>query len=101
MRVKIDPEVIRIALAVVAGTQLFASMLTGVDVLPVKVLLVITAACAAITLMCSTYTQGLQSNPPEGMLTEERAAELDEQTEQAPPLGYAVGRVPVPIVKDE
>ena len=77
MRVKIDPEIIRITLAIVAGVQLFTSMLTGVDVLPGKVLIVLTALCASVAAMCVAYTQGVQTNPPQGMLTEEHAKELE------------------------
>ena len=94
MRVKVSPEVIRIVLAVVAGLQLFASMLTGVDALPGKVLVVLTAACAAVALMCSTYTQGLQTNPPQGMLTEERAKELE--TASAPSAPPETPTAPLP-----
>jgi hypothetical protein len=83
MMVKVSPEVIRITLAVTAGLQLFASMLTGTDILPGSALVVIVALSAALQAMCAAYGQGVQTNPPPGMLTEERAKDL--QTPPAPP----------------
>ena len=76
MMIKVSPEVIRLTLAVTAGLQLFASMLTGTDVLPASALVVIVALSASLQAMCAAYNQGVQTNPPPGMLTEERAKEL-------------------------
>jgi uncharacterized membrane protein YciS (DUF1049 family) len=99
MMVKVSPEVIRITLAVTAGLQLFASMLTGTDILPGSALVVIVALSAALQAMCAAYGQGVQTNPPTGMLTEERAKELDAPTPGAvEPAAYETGRAPIPFV---
>jgi uncharacterized membrane protein YciS (DUF1049 family) len=99
MMVKVSPEVIRITLAVTAGLQLFASMLTGTDILPGSALVVIVALSAALQAMCAAYGQGVQTNPPTGMLTEERAKELDAPTAGATePATYETGRAQIPTV---
>jgi hypothetical protein len=99
MMVKVSPEVIRITLAVTAGLQLFASMLTGTDVLPGSALVVIVALSASLQAMCAAYGQGVQTNPPTGMLTEERAKELSPPpptpTAPVPPV-YSPGVAGVP-----
>jgi len=99
MMIKVSPEVIRLTLAITAGLQLFASMLTGTDVLPASALVVIVALSASLQAMCAAYNQGVQTNPPPGMLTEERAKELAgpaPATEPHPwPVEYDTAPIPV------
>lgn len=78
MMVKITPEWVRLLTALAAGTQVFAAALAGTDVLPVKALIVIVAVGSSLNAMLAAYTQGVQTNPPQGMLTEERAKQLSE-----------------------
>lgn len=61
MRFKIDPEIIRLIASIAAAVQLFASLLTGTDVLPVKVLIVMSAATAAVAGWCAAYSQGVRT----------------------------------------
>ena len=76
MVVKVSPEVVRLVTAITAGVQMFSAMLTGTDVLPTSALVVIVAVGASLQAALMAYGQGVQTNPPAGMLTEERAREL-------------------------
>lgn len=96
MRFKISPEMIRLIAIVAAGVQAFTAVLTGTDVVSSKVLVIIVAAGAFLQATAAAYSQGVQTNPPEGMLTEERARELSVAA--APPAGTTPEgwRAPVP-----
>lgn len=103
MRVKVSPETIRIAQAVTAFVQLLGAGLTGTDVLPEKALVLLVVIGSALAGALALYSQGIQTNPPEGMITEERAAELTQERELPPsdmetPTPYETGRAPVETV---
>lgn len=103
VKVKVSPEVVRIAQAVIAFVQLLGAGLTGTDVLPEKALVLLVVIGSALAGAMTLYSQGIQTNPPEGMVTEERAAEITQErelpvaeTSPAPAYGtYAAGRAPV------
>lgn len=103
MRFKVDPEVVRLAQAVTAFIQLLGAGLTGTDVLPKNALVLIVVIGSALAGALTLYSQGIQTNPPQGMVTEERAAEITQErelpaaeTDPAPAYGvYAAGRAPV------
>lgn len=73
MRVKIDPEVVRLVVAVTAFIQMFATGLLTVHGIPDWIPGVLIALGAALQAMCAAYTQGIQTEPPHGMITEEYA----------------------------
>lgn len=83
MRFKINPEAVRLAQAVTAFIQLLGAGLTGTDVLPKNALVLIVVIGSALAGALTLYSQGMQTNPPDGMLTEERAAELSEERKPA------------------
>lgn len=92
-----DPELIRLVQAVTAAVQAMAAVLTGTDAISPTALVWIVAVGAMLQGFGAFYVQGVNTNPPEGMLTEERAKELSTpipDTEKPAP--YATGRAPVP-----
>lgn len=95
MRLKVDPEVVRIAQAITAFIQLLGAGLTGTDVLPKNALVLIVVIGSALAGALTLYSQGVQTSPPEGMITEERAAELSEPARTEPAPDPWVGRAPV------
>ena len=103
MMVKITPEWVRLLTALVAGSQVFAAAMTGSDVLSAKALIVIVAVGSSLNAMLAAYTQGVQTNPPQGMLTEERAKQLSEPadtTERLTSLTQGVPMVRSPKYED-
>lgn len=103
MMVKISPEIVRLVTAITAGLQLFAAMLTGTDVISPSVLVVLVAVGASLQAALAAYGQGVQTNPPAGMLTEERARELSAPPERDPadmeaPAAYETGRASIPAI---
>lgn len=99
MRFKIDPEVIRFVQAITAAVQGMAAVLTGTDAITPTALVWIVAVGAMLQGFGAFYVQGVNTNPPEGMLTEERAKELSDPTPtpgaEQPPATYAPGVAPV------
>jgi len=99
MMFKVDPEVIRFVQAVTAAVQGLAAVLTGTDAITPTALIWIVAVGAMLQGFAAFYTQGVNTNPPEGMLTEERAKELSAPNPPTPdaeePATYETGRAPV------
>ena len=84
MRFKIDPEVIRFVQGITAAVQGMAAVLTGTDAISKNALVWIVAVGAMLQGFSAFYMQGVNTNPPAGMLTEERAKELSEPDESTP-----------------
>lgn len=82
MRFKINPEVVRLIAMITAFVQTVGGSLAlaAPDVLSPVVALVLMAIGGGLAAALAAYQQGTQTNPPEGMLTEERAAELSADT---------------------
>lgn len=73
MRFKIDPEVIRLIVMVTAGIQTMTAVLTGTHAIPDAALVWVVAVGAFLQGMSVAYQQGVQTEPPHGMITEEYA----------------------------
>ncbi len=104
MMVKVNPEVARILVAVTAFVQALGAGFTGAEVLPERALIVLVVVGGALQLALATYLQGVQTEPPHGMVTEEAARDAEavapKGTEpplsapQAAPYASGVARVP-------
>ena len=93
MKFKINPEVVRLITMITAFVQTVGATLAlaAPGAVPTTLVLVVVTVGGGLQAALASYSQGMQTNPPEGMLTEERAAELDGQE----PARYETGRAPV------
>lgn len=94
MKIKIDPETIRLVQAIAAGLQAVTAVLTGVDALPPVVLVVVVVVGTFLQATSAAYTQGVQTEPPHGMITEDYA-----RNDAAPAVEPAKGRATWPAVE--
>ena len=90
MKFKISPEVVRMIAMITAFVQTVGATLAlaAPGTVSATLILVIVAIGGGLQAALASYSQGTQTNPPAGMLTEERAAELtdpDPDTEPTPP----------------
>lgn len=89
MKFKISPEVVRLIAMITAFVQTVGASLAlaAPGTVSATVVLVFVAIGGGLQAALVAYGQGIQTNPPEGMITEERAAELttqDADTEPTP-----------------
>jgi hypothetical protein len=102
VKFKINPEIVRLVTMVTAFFQAVgaALALAAPGAVPATLVLVFVVIGGGLQAALASYSQGMQTNPPEGMLTEERAAELSQERElpgAEAPATYETGRAPVPF----
>lgn len=97
MKIKVDPETIRLVQAIAAGLQAVTAVLTGVDALPPVVLVVVVVVGTFLQATSAAYTQGVQTEPSHGMITEELAKSTDPAVMQG--IAASAGREPWPAVE--
>lgn len=102
VKFKISPEVVRLVAMITAFVQTVGASLAlaAPGAISATVVLVLVAVGGGLQAALASYAQGMQTNPPEGMLTEERAAELTQERELSDaeaPATYETGRAPVPF----